>query len=144
MASNRMTRRLLLAAPFASRLIAADATSQVYELVTDAVSYLSADNAQAFLGCFDKGMPGYEKFAASVTGLVQQCEIQSSVEVLRNEGDDAARAVELDWLMQVKLRYQTEQIERRHEVVKCRAQKAGRKWKFVALSPQSLFAVMKV
>jgi hypothetical protein len=139
-----MTRRLLLAAPFASRLLAADPAAEVYELVGSAAAFLSEGDAQGFLTCFDKGMPGYNPFAASVTGLLRECEVQSSVEVLRNEGDDTACALELDWLVQLKLRYETGQVERRREVVKCRAQRAGKKWKFVSFAPQSLFAPMKV
>jgi hypothetical protein len=139
-----MTRRVLLAAPFARRLLAAESAAEVYELVAGAAAYLSESDAQGFLACFDKGMPGYNAFAASVEGMLRQCEVQSSVEVLRNEGDDAARVLEFDWLVQLKLRYETGQVERRRETVKCRAQRAGKRWKFVSFAPQSLLAPMKI
>ncbi len=139
-----MTRRLLFAAPFAVRLFGADPASEAYNLVASAAAFLSENDAQGFIGLFDKTMPGYNGFATAVTGMLRECEVQSSVEVLRNEGDDTARALDLDWLVQLKLKYETEQVERRRELVKARAQREGKKWKFVSLSPQSLFGPMKV
>jgi hypothetical protein len=139
-----MTRRLILAMPFAARLVAADPAADAYQLVGSAVAYLSEGDARGFLSCFDPEMDGYDDLAARISGLLRACAVQSSVEVLRNEGDDSVRSLELDWLLQLKLHYETEQVERRREVVKCRVRKLGKKWKFVSLAPQSLFVPMKV
>jgi hypothetical protein len=138
-----MTRRLLLLAACAAPLFAADAEQQAYDLVTDAATHLSAGNADSFLALFDRAMPGYDEFAARIAALLQQAEVQSSVVVLRNQGDESVRALELDWFLQVRSRHETESIVRRREPVKCTVRKSGRKWKFFSLSPQSLFAPLK-
>lgn len=139
-----MTRRLLLATPFTHRLFADDPAIEVYELAGRAAAFLSEDDASGFLGCFDPEMEGYETFAASVAGLLRECEVQSSIEVLRNEGDAVQRLLELDWLMQVKLRSGAGRVERRREAVQCRARKFGKRWKFVSFSPQAFLAPMKL
>jgi hypothetical protein len=138
-----MTRRLLLALPLAAPLFAADASEQAYELAASAASYLSSGNAEGFVDLLDRSMPGYEEFTTQVRGLLLQTEVQSSVVVLRNEGDEAARALELDWFLQLRARDDTASVLRRREVVKCQVRKAGRKWKFFTFSPQTLFAPPK-
>jgi hypothetical protein len=140
-----MTRRAwLLAVPCCRALLAADAAEQAYQLVAAAASRLADNNVGGFLDCFDPSMPGYDSFAESVRGLMEQCEVTSSIDLRANQGDETARALELDWTLQLKLRFETQPIERRRERVKCRAQRAGKKWKFVAFTPQSLLAPMKL
>lgn len=140
-----MTRRAcLLTVPFTARVVAADAAGQAYGLVTSAASYLSDGNSAGFIECFDPAMPGCEALGDQVRGLLQQCEVTSSIELRGNEGDDSARALELDWLLHLKLRYETGQVRRRREVVRCGVRKMGRKWKFVSFTPQALLAPMKV
>jgi hypothetical protein len=139
-----MTRRLLLLVPFVPRLGAADAEEQVFDLFTTIASWMSAGDAGAFLDGFDKTMPGYEQFRANVTGLLAQAEVHSSIEFRRNEGSDTARSVEIDWFLQIKERYETGAVTRRRGIVKCRVEKAGRRWKVFSLEPQSLFAPVKV
>ena len=139
-----MTRRLVLLLPFTPCLRAADAEEQVFELFTTLASRLSGGDAAGFLDGFDKTMPGYEEFRASVAGLLQQAEVQSSIEFRRNEGTGATRIVEADWFLQIKERYETGAVTRRREIVKCRVEKAGKRWKVFSLEPQSLFAPVKV
>jgi hypothetical protein len=139
-----MTRRLLLLLPFVPRPGAADAEDEVFELFTTLASRLSAGDAAGFLDGFDRAMPGYEQFRASVAGLLAQAEVQSSIEFRSNEGTDAARSVEIDWFLQIKERYETGAVTRRREIVKCRVEKAGRRWKVFSLEPQSLFAPVTV
>jgi hypothetical protein len=111
----------------------ADAGQQVFDVFTDLASALSAGNAGAFLDVFDRSMPGYEKLRANVTGLLLQAQVQTSIEFLKNEGTDTARAVEVDWFLQAG-------VTRRREVVKCRVERVRKKWKIFALAPVDFFA----
>ena len=134
-----MTRRALLLVPFAARL-RADSAQQVWDLFTSLASALSAGDASAFLNAFDPAMPGYEALRASVTALLREAEVQSSIELVGEEGDDRSRAVELDWLVHIVDRQDGAVAERRQERVKCRVEKSGKKWRIAALEPLQFFA----
>ena len=139
-----MLRRSWLLTAAAPILRGADSEQQVFEVFTDLASALSEGNAGGFLDHFHSSMPRYEEFRAAVTGLVTQAEVASSIDFLRNEGNDAVRNVEVDWFLQIKQRHDTEAVTRRREIVKCRVEKAGRKWKVFTLEPQALFAPVTV
>jgi hypothetical protein len=134
-----MTRRHLLLLPLASRL-RADAEEQVYELFTDVASQLANSNSPGFMARFDRSMPGYDELRRNIAGLLVQAEVQSSVEVLKNEGSETARAVELDWFLQIRQRHETEGVTRRREVVTCRVERVGKAWKIFSFKPLALFA----
>lgn len=134
-----MTRRALLLVPFAVRL-RADSAQQVWDLLTSMAAALSAGDASAFLNAFDPAMPGYEGFRAGVTALLREAQVQSSIELVEEQGDDASRAVELDWLVHVVNRQDGAVAERRQERVKCRVEKSGRKWRVASIEPLQFFA----
>jgi hypothetical protein len=138
------SRRALLLLPFASRLWAAGAEQQVFDLFEVLASRLSDGNVRGAMDCFDKSMPGYESFQANISGLLTQSEVQSSLDFVSNEGTDAVRTVAIDWLLQTKARYDTGAVTRRREIVKCRLEKIGRRWKIFTLAPQSFFAPPQV
>ena len=123
-----MTRRALLLVPLAARL-RADSAQQVWDLFTSMASALSEANAIAFMNAFDPAMPGYEALRASVTALLRAAEVQSSIELVEDEGDDRSRAVELDWLVHIVNRQDGALAARRQERVKCRVEKSGSKWR---------------
>jgi hypothetical protein len=134
-----MTRRTLLLVPFAACL-RADSAQQVWDLVTSMAAALSAGDASAFLRAFDAAMPGYEALRAAVTALLREAEVQSSIELVEEEGDDRSRAVELDWLVHIVSRQDGAVAERRRERVKCRVEKSGGKWRVASLDPLQFFA----
>jgi len=134
-----MTRRALLLVAFAVRL-RADSAQQVWDLLTSMAAALSAGDAGAFLNAFDPAMPGYEGLRAGVTALLREAQVQSSIELVEEQGDDASRAVELDWLVHVVNRQDGAVAERRQERVKCRVEKSGRKWRVASLEPLQFFA----
>jgi hypothetical protein len=135
-----MTRRLLFALPFVPRLLAAAAAEQAFDLFTGLASRLADDNAEGFMADIDTSLPGYADLRANVTALVAQASVQSSVVLLSNEGTDTVRTVELDWYLQLAGRAGTQAITRRREIVKCRVEKTGKKWKVFTLTPLGLFA----
>jgi len=134
-----MTRRALLLVPLAARL-RADSAQQVWDLFTSMASALSAGDASAFLNAFDTAMPGYEALRAGVTALLREAEVQSSIELVEEAGDDGRRTVELDWLVHIVYRQDGAVAERRRERVKLRVEKSGKKWRIAALEPLEFFA----
>jgi hypothetical protein len=131
-------RRAFLAALAAP--LFADARQQVIDLFTAMASALSEGNGLAFLDRVDHAMRDYQKLEQDILALTTQNEVLSSIEVLKEEGDDHARSVELDWFLQIRSRAENGGIERRREVVKCRLERQKKKWKVVSLEPMSLFA----
>ena len=134
-----MTRRALLLVPLAARL-RADSAQQVWDLFTSMASALSAGDASAFLNAFDTAMPGYEALRDGVTALLREAEVQSSIELVEEAGDDGRRTVELDWLVHIVDRQDGAVAERRRERVKLRVEKSGKKWRIAALAPLEFFA----
>ncbi len=134
-----MTRRGLLLAWVAAPLLADDA-QEIWDLFTQMASALSEGNAVQFLRGFDPSMPGYRTLEANVTALVNQAQVQSSIEVLSDEGNGAARSVELDWFLQLVSQQDAAGSVRRRERVRCKVVKQARKWHITAFEPLALFA----
>jgi hypothetical protein len=135
-----MTRRTLLAIPLAARCRAADAAHEVLDLLTDVAASLSAGNAALFLKVFDPAMAGYAKLRENVTGLMAQGDVQSLIEPIEDEGDDRRRAVELEWTLVLQRGQEAAGSVRRQQVVKCKVEKQGGKWRIVGLEPIEFFA----
>lgn len=134
-----MTRRTLLASIVASRL-RADVGSELWDLLSSMASALAAGDAAAFLQAFDTAMPGYGELRIGVEALVREAQLESAVEVVRNEGDGTARSLEIDWTLTITSRQDGAVMEQRHRQATCRARKTGSKWKLVAFEPAALFA----
>jgi hypothetical protein len=146
-----MTRRTLFALPFALRL-RADSARDVWDLLSEAAHQLEEGNAPAFLDCFDSKMPGYQEFRADVEALVreapppsptdwnQRAGIYSSIELVSDQGDDQARSLEVDWILDIRQANGAVGATRRQERVKIRAAKTIKKWRIVAFEPPAFFA----
>jgi len=113
---------------------------EALDLFTDLASALSEGNGQVFLDRIDHSMPDYDKLERNILALVAQNEIVAAIDVLQNEGDSQTRAVQVDWLLQIRAREQTGPLVRRRETVKCRLDRIKKKWKVSSLDPISLFA----
>ena len=134
-----MTRRSLMILALA-RSLPAGTEQQVWDLFTSLAADLSAGDAVAFMKHFDPAMPNREQMRAYVAGLLDEGDLQSSVEIRSDEGDDHARSVELDWLLDIVEHEDAAGLTRRHEIVKCRLIKNGKNWRIVAFDPIALFA----
>jgi hypothetical protein len=134
-----MPRRAFLLAAIAGAL-PADAPHEVYELFASMAGGLSEGSAQQFLAAFDPHMPGYQKLAADVQALVQQVNVQSSVDVLQDAGDDQHRVVQLDWLLQLTVKGAEGTLVQREQTVQCKLEKQKKKWRVVAIEPAAFFA----
>jgi hypothetical protein len=134
-----MTRRLLLLLPIAVCL-RADSAKEAEDLIASAAGGLSAGRPEEFLEAFDPSMPEFEKLRRAVVGLASQADLSCSIEILSNEGDEAARALELDWILGIEDKDHNLNYTRRQKTVKCEVRKAGRKWRIVSFDPWELFA----
>src|ERR1017187_4450302 len=124
-----MTRRVLLMIPLAACCRAADAAQEVLDLIADLAASLSAGNVALFLKVFDPAMAGYAKLRENVTGLVAQGDVESLIEPLEDEGDDRRRVSLFQWTLRIQRGQGSASSVRRQEVVKCRVEKQGGKWR---------------
>jgi hypothetical protein len=134
-----MTRRLLILLPIAACL-RADSEREVVDVITEAASGLSAGKPEVFLEAFDPSMQDLGKLRTAVEGLVSQAQVSCSIEVVSNQGDDAARTLELDWILRIDRSGDSAGSTHRQKTVKCQLRKVGRKWRVVSFDPLDLFA----
>ena len=105
------------------------------EVFRELAEALANRDAGAFLDAFDRQMPDYEKLRDEIRELVALAqEIGTTIDVIADEGDEQKRSLELDWLLRI------DNQEPRRQIVKCRAEKQGKKWKITALEPVEFFA----
>jgi hypothetical protein len=121
-----------------------DAHSDVIDLFGSLAAALTEVNVPAFMGGFDKDMPGYGDLKNQVTALVNQSDVTSSIEPVQEVGDNAQYTIDLDWFLQVRSLLDNGPIVERREVVHCELRKQKKKWKIVSLKPLDFFAPAKV
>lgn len=143
-----MTRRALLLASLAARL-RADSADDAWELIASAARALgeatalpppNRGTAAPFMSYFDPKMPGYETLRTNVTALIERSDLESTLDPVSNDGDDRARDLSVDWQLRIINAGTGVTSTRREELIKCRVEKQGRKWRIVSLEPQSFFA----
>jgi hypothetical protein len=93
-----------------------------------------------FLQAFDPAMPGYEKLRAGVIGLLRRGPVESSVELISNEGDDRVRTLEVDWTLQVLEDATGLSTLHKQQRVRIRMEHRGKRWRIVEISPLDFFA----
>ncbi len=135
-----MTRRSLFLTMAAALVLRADEAQDVRDFFGQLLSSLSEGNADQFMKNFDRSMPGYEMLAANVAALVGQADVQSSVEVLSDEGTNSGRMLELDWFLQFVEPQPGGATTRRREQVHCTLARQGKKWRITRMAPLSMFA----
>lgn len=118
----------------------ADTHADIVDRVAAIASALSDDNPAGFMAVFDKEMPDYDLLQSEVAALVDQSEIESDVETLKDEGDDRQRKVDLDWFLELRGRGPDRPLVHRRQVLHCEFRKEGKKWRIVALSPVTFFS----
>ena len=134
-----MTRRWLLLISTAS-LLRADAEKEARDLIASLADELSAGDAKAFLGAFDRSMPDFDKLRFNVESLVSQGDVSCNIEITRNDGDDTERTLTLDWILSIDPKEDSPGSKRWEKIARCRLKKVGKKWKIVSFEPVDLFA----
>lgn len=131
-------RRVFLMALAAPLL--ADTHQDINDFLNALAAALSEGNGSAFMDRVDRAMPDYYKFEQYVEALIAQDEVACSIDILKQEGDDQAQNLLLDWLLQIHPRDVIGNVESRRQNVKARLERKKKKWKIVALEPITLFA----
>ncbi len=127
----------------------ADAHDDVIEVVTDMAGALTEVNVPKFMSAFSKDMPEYATLQNNVTALVNQAEVSSSIQPITEDGDDEARSIDLDWVLEVRSLEQDGPIVRRRQVIHCQlrrdmVQKKKPRWKIVSIKPLDFFGAPKL
>ncbi len=118
----------------------ADTHSDVLHLFGSMASALSSASTDEFMEAFDRNMPDYERIKGEVIQLVQQGEISTTAQPVRDEGDNKHRSVDLDWSLDIRVPEQDALVLHRRDTVHCRLERLNKKWRIVALDPVSFFA----
>jgi len=115
-------------------LVAQERPAPQMEMFRDIAEALANRDADAFLDQFDRQMPGYETLSDEIRELLAVTqEIGTTVDVISDEGDEQKRSLELDWVLKI------DTDDPRRQIVKCRAEKQGKKWKITAFEPVEFF-----
>jgi hypothetical protein len=122
----------------------ADTHDDIIDLFASMAAALSEINVPQFMDAFDKDMPEYGKLKSAVTALVNQADVSSSVDPVKDEGDEARRTVDLDWYLEIRSLLPDGPIVRRREVVHCELRKEKKRWKIVDLKPIEFFGAAKL
>ena len=154
MRSMRAIVRSAVLVSIASAFACADAHDDVIEVITSMAGSLTEvngigdsvvrGNVSRFMSAFSKDMPGYGTLEMNVTALVRQAEVSSSIQTVSEDGDDQARSIDLDWVLEVRSLQEDGPIVRRREVIHCEFRKQKKHWKIVSLKPIDFFAPPKL
>jgi hypothetical protein len=111
----------------------AEPPKDVIEFLQSAAEALADQDTNGFLDHFDHNMPGYSTLRDEAAVLAN-ADVESTIEFVSDEGDDKRQALQLDWLLRVN------GGRPRHELVQCKMEKQGKKWKITELRPVEFFA----
>lgn len=146
-----MTRRwscsiaLLLCAAGAQRGAPQDSTAAApaaaaEDTIRHAADALRDRKPAALWLLFDRSMPGYSRLRRESDALLELARAESTIQVVKNEGDDRARNLELDWRMEIVQELDVASTTRRQATVKCRLEQRDRAWRIVRFEPAGFFA----
>ena len=113
-------------------LFAADPARDAERVLTELAASLTAGNVQTFMEPFDTAFPDYQRLRAGVAALAQM-DTQSYLEVVKNEGSEQERTLEVTWELRTA-------EARRETKITCRLQLRNGKWRVAAFAPVDFFA----
>ncbi len=111
----------------------ADPPQDVLDFVRTAAENLADQNPQGFLDHFDREMPGYSILKDEIEALTY-ADVSSTIEFATDEGDDHARTMQLDWILRINGGTPKRQL------IDCKIEKRGKKWKITSFRPLEFFA----
>jgi len=121
---------LFLVFALASR---AEPPQAVKEFLRTAVEALADQDPNGFLDHFDRNMPGFAKLREEAAALADS-DVESTIEFVSDEGNDTRVDMQLDWVLRIN------GGRPKHELVTCRVEKQGKKWKITEFRPVEFFA----
>jgi hypothetical protein len=102
--------------------------------------FLRATTVTVFLSYFDRDAAGYDQLRANVTALVNVYDLESSMTLLSNTGDDRTRSIEVDWILTLTDPVGDVASAKREKKVIFRVAKQGKKWKIESFAPTDIVA----
>jgi hypothetical protein len=114
---------------------------QAWDTVFAFASALQNEELQPQMEQFNRSMPDYADLKNAITALWTRYRIEPSLDLKSNEGDDAHRTLQIDWLLTLNNPQDPVHSTRREQSVVCVVEKRGNAWKIVSFSPASLFTV---
>ncbi len=133
----------VIALSLLASLAFADTHADVVDLFAGMASALSVDNPAGFMQGVDRKTPDYEGLQARIAALVQTSEIANSIELLKDEGTETRREVDLDWYLELRSRSPGGPLVHKREVIHCSVEKQGRHWRITSLQPAAFFDTPK-
>jgi hypothetical protein len=124
---------LVCFAALAAAQPAPDVPNYVRDLFRSAAEAMVNQDAAGFLSSFDPKMPGFDTLRAEIESLLDHAEVTSAIEFVTDQGDDSKRELQVDWVLEIPGE------KPRRQVLKCRIERQGRKWKIVMLDPVEFF-----
>jgi len=124
---------------FPNMTVRADTHADVLDLIASMTAALSDNNAPGFLKALDKATPGYDHLREAIPALLAQGDIASSIQPLRDDGDETRRNVDLDWYLEIRNPNETAPVIRRRQVIRCTVEKRNGHWRITSLDPLSFF-----
>jgi hypothetical protein len=116
---------------------------EAWDLVSDFAAQLQLEQAAPGLAQFDRTMPGVQDLKASIAALWARYQIEPSLDLISNEGDDTHRTLQMDWMLTLRNPQDPVDSSRREQAVTCRVEKQGKAWRIVSFTPVTLFAAPK-
>ena len=118
-----------------------DTHADVVDLFASMTAALTEDppNAAGFMKAFDRKLPEYDELNRDIKGLLLDSGVASSVDWVKDEGDEAKRSVDLDWFLELRSLQPGGPTRTRREIVHCELVKQGKHWRITSISPISIF-----
>lgn len=129
-----------VALPDATAAAPADSAAVAEDTIGKAAEALRDRKPAALWLLFDRSMPGYARLRQESDALLQAAQVESTVHILKNEGDDRARNLQLDWQMEIVQQEDVPSTTRRQATVKCRLEPRDGAWRIVSFEPAGFFA----
>ena len=131
-------------------LFAAPDVSGAWAAVASAASALDAPEVSTqstsssrllgFVQLFDPAMPGFDQLRNNVAGLLARGDVDLSVDLVSNEGDDRRRTIESEWTLDLVDSNTGISILRRTGSIVCQVARRKQDWRIVSLDPPAFFA----
>lgn len=126
----------------ASFVRAGDARQEITAELGEIASALSAGNAEGVMKRVAASLPERDLFEGNVRGMLQLAQVATTLEAREWKTEGARTVVVLDWFLELRRSGEGSVLatQRRRQLVEAVWEKAGKRWKIVALKPMEFFA----
>jgi hypothetical protein len=128
---------------FGATLSAAE-TETPFSTLSRLASYLSENDAASASDIFDHQMKGYGELENNLEALAAQTDVSCAIDVVSEVEDGPVHKLDLDWLVTLRGKTDTSQVERRRERVQVEMRQIKGKWKITAMAPQSVLSAIVI